>query len=140
MKVAELQQLRATQHLNSTGPIRPGQGPQTGPTQPGETQPQDGKPFAEILDTQLKETEGIRFSAHAVRRLDNRGIHLSTADVTRLENGVRKMEEKGAQSSLLLMNDNAYIVSVKNRTVVTALDVNAAQDNVFTNIDSVAIL
>ncbi|MCF7800571.1 MAG: hypothetical protein K9N34_01000 [Candidatus Marinimicrobia bacterium] len=100
----------------------------------------DVTPFSQVLDTKIKETEGLKFSAHAVRRLDDRGIMLSSHEVSRLESGVKKMVDKGAQSSLLLMDDNAYIVSVKNRTVVTAMDMQTVRDNVFTNIDSVAFL
>ena len=69
-----------------------------------------------------------------------RGISLGREDVQRLESGVQKMADKGAQSSLLLMNDSAYVVSVKNRTVITAMDMQTARENVFTNIDSVAFL
>jgi flagellar operon protein len=38
-----------------------------------------------------------------------------------------------------MMDDNAMVVSVKNRTVITALTTEQARDNVFTNIDSAVI-
>ena len=51
-----------------------------------------------------------------------------------------KAAQKGSQDSLILMNDTALVVSVKNRTVVTAMDGASMKDNVFTNIDSAVIV
>jgi flagellar operon protein len=39
-----------------------------------------------------------------------------------------------------MMKDAALVVSIKNRTVVTAMDRNQMQGNVFTNIDSAVII
>ena len=39
-----------------------------------------------------------------------------------------------------MMGDSALVVSVKNRTVVTALDKTQMKGNVFTNIDSAVII
>lgn len=99
-----------------------------------------GKNFSEILGEKVNERDGLKFSAHAMRRLDDRQINLTALDLSRLTKGVNLAEEKGAKSSLILVDKNAYIVSVKNRTVVTALTEEATLGNVFTNIDSVAIV
>ena len=140
MKVGDLQLQRMTQSLPGLDQVR--SVPRTGsPGAVTDTRPaSDVTPFSEILGNKIKESDGLKFSAHAVRRLDDRGIMLSQNELSRLESGVQKMVDKGAQSSLLLMDDNAYIVSVKNRTVITAMDMQAAPENVFTNIDSVAFL
>ena len=50
------------------------------------------------------------------------------------------MAEKGAKESVIYMNDTALVVSVANRTVITAMDGSSAKENIFTNIDSAAIL
>ena len=50
-----------------------------------------------------------------------------------------RAEQKGSKDSLVLLDDLAFVVSVKNKTVVTAVDSNRAKENVFTNIDSVVI-
>ena len=84
-------------------------------------------------------SEALRFSAHALKRLEQRGIALSGADVDRLETAMDKVQAKGGKDSLILMDDLALIVSVKNRTVVTALDPKSQKQGVFTNIDSVVI-
>ena len=53
---------------------------------------------------------------------------------------VGKMSAKGAKESLVYLNEVALIVSVPNKTVITAMDGNAAKENIFTNIDSAAII
>ena len=57
-----------------------------------------------------------------------------------LKDAVNKVEAKGAKESLILMDQMALVVSVKNRTVITAVDSNSMKDNVFTNIDSAVIV
>jgi len=86
-----------------------------------------------------KELNGLKFSKHAQQRLDSRNIQLSDADMDQLSHAVDKADEKGAKDSLVLLREMAFVVSVKNRTVVTAMDSERMKDNVFTNIDSAII-
>ena len=87
-----------------------------------------------------KASEGVKFSNHAVERMMSRGIAFSKADVQRLSEAVDRASAKGSKDSLILMNDSALIVSVKNKTVVTVMDKNALKENVFTNIDSTIVM
>lgn len=96
-------------------------------------------PFAKVLDGKLP-SSGVTFSQHAQDRLKSRGISLSKDDMQKLEGAVDSVAQKGGKDSLVLVGDAALLVSVKNRTVVTALDRNAMQGNVFTNIDSAVIV
>lgn len=82
----------------------------------------------------------LRVSAHAKTRLDSRKIELGQAEWDRVVGGVDKAAAKGARDSLVMMDDIAMVVSVKNRTVITALDKAQLKDNVFTNIDSAVIV
>jgi flagellar operon protein len=84
--------------------------------------------------------EGIKFSNHAIDRMRTRGITFSPEDISRLSEAVGKAAAKGSKDSLILMNDSALIVSVKNNTVVTVMDKNALKENVFTNIDSTIVM
>lgn len=95
------------------------------------------KSFGEVL---AQELTGLKFSQHAVERLASRRIELSGADLAKLGSAVDKAARKGARDSLILMNDLALVVSVKNRTVITAMDGDSLKDNVFTNIDSAVII
>ena len=92
--------------------------------------------FENVLQEQLR---GVTFSKHAQERLDSRQIRLNDTDMTSLQRAVTRADEKGAKDSLVLLRDLAFIVNVKNRTVVTAVDGEHLKDNVFTNIDSAVI-
>ena len=70
----------------------------------------------------------------------SRGIKFEPQDMQRLNDAVQRAASKGSKDSLILMNDSALIVSVKNKTVVTVMDKNALKENVFTNIDSTVVV
>ena len=82
----------------------------------------------------------LKFSAHAQQRLASRNITLSSDDVAKMNAMADKAAAKGAKQSLFMMRDTAMVVSITNRTVITAVDQNSMKDNVFTNIDSAAII
>ena len=92
------------------------------------------------MATSVAAKDGIKFSNHAVDRMRTRGITFSPEDISRLSDAVGKAAAKGSKDSLILMNDSALIVSVKNNTVVTVMDKNALKENVFTNIDSTIVM
>lgn len=87
-----------------------------------------------------KPNEGVKFSNHAIERMRTRGISYSPEDITKLSDAISRAAAKGSKDSLVLMNDSALIVSVKNNTVVTVMDKNALKENVFTNIDSTVVI
>lgn len=94
--------------------------------------------FAKVLDSKLNPE--LKFSNHAKQRLESRNIKLTEADIEKLTEAVAKVREKGARDSLVLMQDLALVVSVKNNTVITAVDGESLKENVFTNIDSAVIV
>jgi flagellar operon protein len=87
-----------------------------------------------------KGTEGVKFSNHAIERMRTRGISYAPEDIAKLTDAISRAAAKGSKDSLVLMNDSALIVSVKNNTVVTVMDKNALKENVFTNIDSTVVI
>ena len=97
-------------------------------------------PFDTILQNTVDKVQTLKFSAHAKERLSLRNINLSETDLDRLNLAVNKAAMKGARQSLLVMDNQAFIVSVPNRTVITALDGGSMKENVFTNIDSAVIV
>ena len=64
---------------------------------------------------------------------------MTTQDLARLDAAVGRARAKGARESLVLLDDLALVVSVRNQTVITATDAASRKDNVFTNIDSAVI-
>ena len=69
-----------------------------------------------------------------------RNIHMDAQNMTRLNDGVKRVAEKGGQAAIVLMDDSAFLVSVKNRTVITAIARDQLKAHVFTNIDSAVIV
>jgi flagellar operon protein len=82
----------------------------------------------------------LKFSAHAQQRLQSRNINLSQGDLAKMNAMADKAAAKGAKQSLFMMHDTAMVVSIPNRTVITAVDKQSMKENVFTNIDSAAII
>jgi len=95
--------------------------------------------FEDILKAQLGRPPAVKFSAHAQRRIASRNIEFGSDEAARLEQAVEKAANKGSRESLILMDDLALVVSVKNKVVITAVDANNRKENVFTNIDSVVL-
>lgn len=98
-------------------------------TQPQPIVPKQTKKFEETLTS----TE-LKVSNHARKRLEQRGYSLAQQDMTTLNTAVNELEEKGSEQSLLLYKDLALIASVRNRTIITAL--NPDELDTVTNIDS----
>jgi flagellar operon protein len=121
---------------------RPG-GPvgQPAPAQPqkSQTTPPPGT-FKQLLDSAL--SQPVKLSGHAQERLNASRRPLSEAELKELAGAVDRAAQKGARDALILMRDRdlALVVSVKNRTVITAVDGDRVKENIFTNIDSAVIL
>ncbi|MFT3865958.1 MAG: TIGR02530 family flagellar biosynthesis protein [Solirubrobacterales bacterium] len=103
------------------------------PQSPGST---NGGSFAAELQ---RSAGGVQFSKHAAERVQSRGIAEDPQTVERLEKGVEMAAAKGSRAAVVLVDQNAYVVAVQNRTVITALDQAHMSNHVFTNIDSAVI-
>ena len=96
--------------------------------------------FQKILEQKTAVQEGgVSFSAHAAKRLEQRAIDISSEDIQRLSSAVDKAAVKGSRESLVLLNDLAFVVSVANRKVITAMGTEQMKESVITNIDSAII-
>jgi flagellar operon protein len=95
----------------------------------------NGTSFDQMLQNNM-----LKFSSHAVKRLEQRGIEIPGEQLARISDAVDQAAAKGSKDSLILLNDMALIVNITNRTVVTAMDSGSMKDNVFTKIDSAVII
>jgi flagellar operon protein len=100
--------------------------------------PAAGPSFADAL-SQADSSQQLQFSKHALARVERRGIALDPSTLGRLSKGVQQAASKGSRDSLVLVDGTAFVVSVSNRTVITAVGSEHMKDNVFTNIDSAVI-
>ncbi len=121
--------------LVAPGPVGP-----VGPTAPaqrsGATQAPAGPSFGEVLS---RHTSAPTFSRHALQRLQQRGITLDQSTLGRLSDGVSRAASKGSRDSVVFVDGTAYVVSVANNTVITAVGSEHMRQQVFTNIDSAVI-
>lgn len=96
----------------------------------------NGPSFGDVL---AKEASSLHFSGHALQRLQKRGIEMDPQTLQRLEGGVARAADKGSRDSVVFVDNTAFVVSVKNSTVITAMDRSNLREHVFTNIDSAVI-
>jgi flagellar operon protein len=100
------------------------------------TEPLRGPSFGDVL---AEKSAQVQFSGHAVQRVRRRGIEVGQGTLERLQAGVERAAGKGARESVVFVDNTAFVVSVRNRTVITAVDREHMKDHVFTNIDSAVI-
>ena len=107
-------------------------------------QPGGKSEFKGLIDDQLRHPQvtekhigaEVNVSSHAMKRLQERNIELDGNEYMRLKEAVGKLRAKGGHDSLVITNKAAYVVDVDKNTVVTAVDKNNMNENVFTKIDS----
>jgi flagellar operon protein len=87
----------------------------------------------------LQDATSVTFSNHALARLQRRGIDIDATTAQRLDAGVSRAAAKGSRDAVVLVDGTAFVVAVRNRTVVTAVDSAHMREHVFTNIDSAVI-
>lgn len=122
------------------GHLQPGR---TAPIQGIRSMPRPGaseKSHATSFQKLLEQQQSLKFSQHAQLRLKQRGIELDDGQLNRIAGAVEQAAAKGAKDSLVLFRDIAMIVSVPNRTVVTAMDGAAMKEHIFTQIDSAVVV
>lgn len=90
--------------------------------------------FGDILS---HTADHVRFSKHATQRLETRNIDMSEEQKARLSDAATQARQKGMNEPLVMVDNLAFIVNVKNNVVVTA--VNDLDHAVFTNIDGAII-
>lgn len=106
------------------------------------TKPQqtENSGFAEALKRELDKSSSVKFSKHAMERIQSRGVEMSPQVVEGLNQAVTKAREKGCKDIAVIGEANAFIVSVQNNTVITTMNALEMRENIFTNIDSAVIL
>lgn len=100
----------------------------------------EGISFQDILTQKSAASGEVKFSKHAANRLSSRNIELTGSQMDRLKLGTQKASEKGIKETLVLVDSLAFIVNVPSNTVVTAMNQNETEENIFTNIDGAVIM
>ena len=131
--------------INNPALLPPGTVGGPAPTRPAGTPgtqsppvPANGPSFADVL-AQTTTVGAPTFSKHALERLSRRGIDVNQQTLGRLTEGIQRAAGKGARNSVVLVDGTAFVASVQNNTVITAVTPEAMKSHVFTNIDSAVI-
>ena len=95
--------------------------------------------FESVLQKTIGKGQELKFSKHAELRLQERNINLTQTQKDKMQDAVSRAESKGVKDSLVLMDNLAFVVNVRNRTVITAVNSSELKENVFTNIDGAVI-
>jgi len=99
--------------------------------------------FHEILQQTVetsKTNKKLSFSKHALQRLAQRDIEINDEFIEKLNGALKKAAGKNIKNVLLLSEDAAFIVSVDNNIVVTAMNSGEMKENVITKIDGTVII
>ena len=123
--------------FNTVSPIR-GPAQQTGAV--SVPKKKSDASFSNVLLQQTASASGVKFSKHALERIERRGLNFSQEDVKNISKGMDQVQAKGGNEALMIMGDAAMVVSASNRTVVTVMDRGTPDPTVITNIDSAVVL
>ena len=111
--------------------------PLTGSGQPAAGR---GQKAGDGFQEYLKKASGVKFSGHALERLEGRSLSLGQGQLQKIENALDQAEQKGARETLLICENLVLVASVDNRTVITAVGQEGLKDRVFTHIDSAVFI
>ena len=96
--------------------------------------------FKELLQKNLEKKDEVKISSHALKRLKERNLNMDNKEFAKIKKAITQLKAKGGKDSLVITDKAAYIVDVKNNTVVTAIDKKSINNNIFTKIDSTIVI
>ena len=111
----------------------------TSGNQPAHNVTKPNSNFEDIFAKKLFENKEVKFSKHAESRLQTRNINLTEEQKGKLNDAINKAGEKNVKDSLIMLDDIAFVVNVKDKNVVTVMNKDEMKNNVFTNIDGAVI-
>jgi len=97
----------------------------------------DSNNFKELLSEKLKNE--VSFSKHANERIQQRNIDVSQEVTEKLNEAAVQAKDKGLKNVLVMIDNQAFILSTMNNKVITAVNSDDLKENIFTNIDGAVI-
>jgi len=99
--------------------------------------------FKDILNEKYKAKDTVEnevvFSKHANERIKERNIDVSSEVTDKLNEAVEQAKDKGLKNVLVMIDNQAFIISTMNNKVITAVNSDELKENLFTNIDGAVI-
>lgn len=91
--------------------------------------------FSEILNAKTSVKKDVNFSKHAAQRMEERNLVLNDHDMKKISDAIDLADARGIRNALIISEEITFIVHIKSRTIVTAVDKENMKDKVFTNVD-----
>lgn len=98
------------------------------------------KGFASHLQDAISSEKDLTISKHAKYRIEQRNIEISSEKWNKIGEKLDEARQKGVKESLVILDNAALIVSAQNKTVITAMDRDEAESQIFTNINGTIII
>ncbi|SDY71934.1 flagellar operon protein [Evansella caseinilytica] len=98
------------------------------------------KSFQSILSETLDNSSELKISKHAEQRMTDRGITISNEMWDSIHSKVLEAKQKGIGDSVVVTKNAALIINAKNETVITAMDREEAESQIFTNISGTILM
>lgn len=99
--------------------------------------------FKDLLNEKITKEEKIEnevvFSKHANERILERNIDVSEEVTGKLNEAAEQAKDKGLKNVLVMIDNQAFIISTMNNKVITAVNSQDLKENIFTNIDGAVI-
>jgi flagellar operon protein len=96
-----------------------------------------GQGFQDVLSgVTVQNDTKVKYSSHALDRIERRGINISQSDEARLVSGIQTLKNKNVSDGLVVIDNKRFVVSVTNNTVITIMA--SGDRDVYTNIQGVA--
>mgnify|MGYP000915913316 CR=1 FL=1 len=97
--------------------------------------------FKDLFKEKLKDKaeNEVVFSKHASERIRERNIDVDAEVTDKLNQASEQAKDKGLKNVLVMIDNQAFIISTQNNKVVTALNSRDLKENIFTNIDGAVI-
>lgn len=97
--------------------------------------------FKDLLNDKINEKpeNEVIFSKHANERIKERNIDVNAKVTEKLNEAAEQAKEKGLKNVLVMIENQAFIISTMNNKVITAVSSDDLKENIFTNIDGAVI-
>lgn len=93
--------------------------------------------FKDLLNNKIE--KGVTFSKHANERIMERKIDVNQDITEKLNEAAEQAKDKGLKNILVMIDNQAFIVSTIQNKVITAINSEDLKENIFTNIDGAVI-
>jgi len=88
----------------------------------------------------LSDVENVTISKHAKQRLTERNIQVDEEKWSHMAKKMTEAKQKGVTDAVVLLDDVTFVVSTKNNTIITAMNQDETENQIFTNINGMIVL